>query len=262
MYQSLVFLRQLDGMRKWMTFSYTTNVRAHAGITLQKIKTNKLNQNNVLPCLFVFSYAFPVHFVYLFVFSCAFPIRFVHLFVFSCAFPIRFVQFVVCYFVCFLRAFSIRFVYLFVCLFCKGLSYTFRLAVRFNCIKRAVFKPLTFPAYSTNTVIVIFHKWPPLSSDLGQPFAANGLPLLSFLTCVNQPPTVNVRERRNETFRCGLRACVHCLVGRQNNGQCFIITVTLFPRYNYKSATKLKEQYRSGSPWYRSPERTLIELFD
>ena len=34
-------------MRKWMTFSYTTNVRAHAGVTLQKIKTNKLNQNNV-----------------------------------------------------------------------------------------------------------------------------------------------------------------------------------------------------------------------
>ena len=167
MYQSLVFSRQLDGMRKWMTFSYSTNVRAHAGVTLQKIKTNKLNQNNVLPCLFVFSYAFPVHFVYLFVFSCAFPIRFV--------------QLVVCYFVCFLRAFSIRFVYLFACLFCKGFSYTFCLAVRFNCIKRAVFKPLTFPAYSTNIVIVIFHKWPPLSSDLGQPFAANGLPLLSFL---------------------------------------------------------------------------------
>ena len=34
-------------MRKWMTFSYTTNVRAHAGVTLQKIKANKLNQNNV-----------------------------------------------------------------------------------------------------------------------------------------------------------------------------------------------------------------------
>ena len=90
-----------------------------------------------------------------------------------------------CYFVCFLRAFSIRFVYLFVCLFCKGLSSTFCLDVRFNCIKRAVFKPLIFPAYSTNIVIVIFHKWPPLSSDLAQPFAANGLPLLSFLTCIN-----------------------------------------------------------------------------
>ena len=47
----------------------------------------------------------------------------------------------------FLRAFSIRFVYLFVCLFCKGLSSTFCLDVRFNCIKRAVFKPLIFPAY-------------------------------------------------------------------------------------------------------------------
>ena len=31
----------------------------------------------LLPSLFVFSYAFPVRFVYLFVFSCAFPIRFV-----------------------------------------------------------------------------------------------------------------------------------------------------------------------------------------
>ena len=60
----------------------------------------------------------------------------------------------------FWRAFPIGFVYLFVCLFCKCLSYTFWLAVRFNCTKRAVFKPLIFPAYSTNIVIVIFHKWP------------------------------------------------------------------------------------------------------
>ena len=152
-------------MRKWKTFSYTTNVRAHAGATLQKIKTNSIKTTFYHVCSFC-SYAFPVHFVYVFVFSCAFPIRFVYLFVFSCAFPIRFV-------------------YLFVCLFCKGLSSTFCLDVRFNCIERAVFKPLIFPAYSTNIVIVIFHKWPPLSSDLGQPFAANGLPLLSFLTCVN-----------------------------------------------------------------------------
>ena len=59
----------------------------------------------LLPCLFVFSYAFPVRFVYLFVFSCAFPIRFVYLFVFSCAFPIRFVHLFV-----FSCAFPIRFV--------------------------------------------------------------------------------------------------------------------------------------------------------
>ena len=60
-----------------MTFSYTTNVRAHAGVTLQSIKTNKLNQKQRLPrtfdyvCSFVhfFSYAFPVRFLYLFVFN-------------------------------------------------------------------------------------------------------------------------------------------------------------------------------------------------
>ena len=124
-----------------MTFSYTTNVRAHAGVTLQKIKTNKLNQNNV----------------------CHLPFTmFVRLFVFSYAFPIRFV-------------------YLFVCLFYKCLSYSFCLVVRFNCIKRAVFKPLIFPAYSINIVIVIFNKWPPLLSDLSQPFTVHGLPFLLFL---------------------------------------------------------------------------------
>ena len=85
----------------------------------------------------------------------------------------------------FWRAFPIRFVSLFVCLFCKWLSYTFCLAVSFNCIRRAVFKALISPAYSTNIVIVVSHKWPPLFSDLGHPFAANGLPLLSFLTCAN-----------------------------------------------------------------------------
>ena len=35
-----------------MTFSYTTNVRAQAGVTLQKIKTNKLNQKQRLPRAF------------------------------------------------------------------------------------------------------------------------------------------------------------------------------------------------------------------
>ena len=62
------------------------------------------------------------------------------------------------------------------------LSYTFCLAVRFNCIKRAVFtKAPIFPAYSTNIVIVIFNKWLPLISDLGHPFSAHGLPFFLFL---------------------------------------------------------------------------------
>ena len=111
-----------------MTFSYTTNVRAHAGVTPEKIKTNKRNQNNVCHLPFTM-------FVRLFVFPYAFPIRFVYLFIF---------------------------------LFYKCLSYTFCLVFRFNCIKRAVFKPLIFPAYSINIVIVIFDKWPPLLSDLSQ----------------------------------------------------------------------------------------------
>ena len=67
-------------------------------------------------------------------------------------------------------------------LFFMCLSYTFCLAVRFNCIKRAVFtKAPIFLAYSTNIVIVIFHKWSPLLSHLSHPFAAHGLPFLSFL---------------------------------------------------------------------------------
>ena len=124
-----------------MTFSYIKNVRAHAGVTLQKIETNKLNQNSV----------------------CHLPFTmFIRLFVFSYAFPIRFV-------------------YLFLCLFYKCLSYTFCLVVRFNCIKRAVFKPLIFPAYSINIVIVIFNKWPSLLGDLSHPFAVHGLPFLLFL---------------------------------------------------------------------------------
>ena len=45
-----------------------------------------------------------------------------------------------------------------------------------------------------------------------------------------------------------------------------MITVSLIPRYGYKLVTllkeeKVKDQYRSGSPWYSSPERTLIALF-
>ena len=68
------------------------------------------------------------------------------------------------------------FVHFFTCL-----SYTFCLLVRLNCIKRAVFKPFIFPAYSTNIVIVIFNKWLPLLSDLGHRFAAHGLLFLLFL---------------------------------------------------------------------------------
>ena len=78
-------------------------------------------------------------------------------------------------------AFPIRFVYLFICLFYKCLSYTFCLVFRFNCIKRAVFKPLIFPAYSINIVIVIFDKWPPLLCDLSHPFAVHDLPFLFIL---------------------------------------------------------------------------------
>ena len=71
---------------------------------------------------------------------------------------------------------STMFVCFFICL-----SYTFGLVVPFNCIKRAVFEAPIFPAYSTNTVIVIFSKWPPLLSDLSHPFAVHGLPFLSSL---------------------------------------------------------------------------------
>ena len=89
---SVIGLFKLDGMRKWMAFSYTRNVRAQAGVTLQKIKTNSI-KNNVCHVPFT---------------------MFVRLFAFSYAFPIRFVY------------------YLFVCLFFKCLSYTFCLVVRFK----------------------------------------------------------------------------------------------------------------------------------
>ena len=73
-------------------------------------------------------------------------------------------------------------VFYFACLCFMCLSYTFCLAVRLNCIKRAVFtKAPIFPPYSTNIVIVIFNKWLPLLSDLGHPFAAHGLPFFLFL---------------------------------------------------------------------------------
>ena len=98
-----------------MTFSYTTNVRAHAGVTLQKIKTNKLNQKRLqrhvpFTSLFVCSF---FHMPFLYVLStCSFfrmPLLYVlstcsffhvlfltfcllvRLFVFLNAFPIRFV---------------------------------------------------------------------------------------------------------------------------------------------------------------------------
>ena len=86
---------------------------------------------------------------------------------------------------------------MFVCLFVffMYLAYTFCLAVRFNCIKRAVFtKAPIFPAYSTNIVIVIFNKRLPLLSDLDHPFVAHGLPLLLFLPVLTTRPPVNVRE--------------------------------------------------------------------
>ena len=74
---------------------------------------------------------------------------------------------------CLLLSMFVRF---FICLSCM-----FCLLVRLNCIKRAVFKPFIFPPYSTNIVIVIFNKWPPLLSDLGHPFAVHFLPFLLFL---------------------------------------------------------------------------------
>ena len=112
----------------------------------------------------------------------------------------------------------------------------------FNCIEQAVFKPLFFPAYSTNIVIVIFNKWPPLLSDLSHPFAAHVLPFLLFLPLFFSGHTKT--QENNEGMRhfgLSVRARKHCLVGRQDNGQCFIITVSLFPRYGYKLATLLKE---------------------
>ena len=54
MYQSLIYSSKLDGIRKWMTFSYTTNVRAHAGVTLQKIKASKLNHKQGLSRAFYY----------------------------------------------------------------------------------------------------------------------------------------------------------------------------------------------------------------
>ena len=90
------------------------------------------------------------------------------LFDFSCAF----------YYVCLIFHVPFLTFCLVVCLF-----FSCAFPTRFvNCIKRAVFtKAPIFPAYSTNIVIVIFNKWPPLLNDLGHPFAANGLPFLSFL---------------------------------------------------------------------------------
>ena len=97
---------------------------------------------------------------------------------------------------CLLLSMFVRF---FICL-----SYTFCLLVSLNCTKRAVFKPLISPAYSTNIVIVIFNKWLPLLSDLGHPFAAHGLPFLLFLRVFTWRPPVNEREWRNETLGVGL----------------------------------------------------------
>ena len=95
-----------------MTFSYTTNVRAHAGVTLHKIKTNKLNQKRLPRALYYVCSFFHMPFLYV-LSTCSF-------------FHVPFLPF------CLLGR-------LFVCFF-KCLSYTFCLVVRFNCIKRAVFK--------------------------------------------------------------------------------------------------------------------------
>ena len=98
-----------------MTFSYTTNVRAHAGVTLQKIKTNKLNQNNVchvpftmfvrffyMPFLYVLSTSSFFYVPFLYVLS---SWLFVTLFVFCVPFPYVLST---CVFVCFAKAFPIR----------------------------------------------------------------------------------------------------------------------------------------------------------
>ena len=110
---------------------------------------------------------------------------------------------------------------LLLCLFVfMCLSYTFCLAVRFNCIKRAVFtKAPIFPAYSTNTIIVIFNKWLPLLSDLGHPFAAHGLPFFLFLPVLTSghPKCKGMKEWNISMWASGLTNTV-CLVGQQDNG--------------------------------------------
>ena len=109
---------------------------------------------------------------------------------------------------------------LFVCFFFMCLSYTFCLAVRFNCIKRAVFtKAPIFPAYSTNIVIVIFNKWLPLISDLGHPFAAHGLPFFLFLPVLTSghPKCKRMKEWNISMWASGLTNTV-CLLGLQDNG--------------------------------------------
>ena len=80
---SVIGLFKLDGMRKWMAFSYTRNVRAHAGVTLQKIKTNKLNQKQCLPRAFYYVCSFVRFFICL---SYTFCLLLVRLFVFQVPF--------------------------------------------------------------------------------------------------------------------------------------------------------------------------------
>ena len=99
-----------------MTFSYTTNVRAQAGVTLQKIKTNKLNQKQRLPRAFYHVCSF-FHMPFLYVLStCSFfHVPFLYV-LSSCLFVTLFFFFDVpfqyvlstCSFACFANAFPIR----------------------------------------------------------------------------------------------------------------------------------------------------------
>ena len=101
------------------------------------------------------------------------------------------------------------------------LSYTFCLAVRFNCIKRAVFtKAPIFPAYSTNTIIVIFNKWLPLLSDLGHPFAAHGLPFFLFLPVLTSghPKSKRMKEWNISMWASGLTN-THTRIVLYDNGK-------------------------------------------
>ena len=65
-------------------------------------------------------------------------------------------------------------------------------------------------------------------------------------------------------FGVSVRAHKHCLSGRSrgkrivpyDNGKCIYLL-----RLQVSNFVEVKDQCRSGSPWYSSPERTLIALF-
>ena len=78
-----------------MTFSYTTNVRAQAGVTLQKIQTNKLNQKQRLPRAFYHVCSF-FHMPFLYVLSTCSFFHVPFLYVLSSCLLVNFVCFLTC----------------------------------------------------------------------------------------------------------------------------------------------------------------------